>query len=317
MEDLYAGLASRKQELRSLCLPQREHGPIDVLFMMPVYDAAVLDAHLESFCAQDDVALRPVLLMNTADFAEFGERVRARLADAGVAMEIEAVEFFDSYPDGSVRARNRLGAVLSEALRRILRNEYFCIVGPNELLFSNHFALLLKALDGDPDAAVAAGAMLEKLKTEPYIHLRPHVRPGDFAPGSPLGYGRFLFRRSAVPDSIHAALPYLDAAAIHLLVFPNRMAKSSRATLVLDGESSFNRQFKATKISEEREILIDYAPESFRDALKANPAADFETLDEESRTKIAVALAHSVPVPEILKRIGFGTYRWWLKRSNS
>ena len=79
LEDLYAGLASRKQELRSLCLPQREHGPIDVLFMMPVYDAAVLDAHLESFCAQDDVALRPVLLMNTAGFRRV-RRARPRPA---------------------------------------------------------------------------------------------------------------------------------------------------------------------------------------------------------------------------------------------
>jgi hypothetical protein len=38
-----------------------------------------------------------------------------------------------------------------------------------------------------------------------------------------------------------------------------------------------------------------------------------EQMSPEEKTKLAVILAHSVPIPEFLKKIGFGAYRIWFR----
>jgi len=137
----------------------------------------------------------------------------------------------------------------------------------------------------------------------------------------PLGFGRFLFRRSILPADLAVVLPYLDAFAINLLFGTTKSLPTRRCTVVMDIQDRFNIQLSAfARPVEEREILTDYAPSVFSktsagvaDAMSISP----ESLTSEQKIKFAVELAHSVPLPEFLKKIGFGFYRFWLRRHNA
>jgi hypothetical protein len=204
---------------------------------------------------------------------------------------------------------------MSDAIRSVLKNDWFCFVAPHERLFSGHFQALLKALEGDPEADVAASGLLYRQKNAPTAaDLREDLVIDDCAPDFPLGHARFLVRREAIGEDVHTVLRYLDTLAMHALVFPNQVARSRRATVMLDLQDEFNVRFSAARPAEEREILIDYFPERFRKNLNNDPFALFERLDAGAKTKMAVALAHSVPVPKVLDALTFGTYRWWLRR---
>lgn len=315
LEEIYAGLPQRKESLAALRKPNAAV-PIDVLMMMPEFDPAVVERHIASCRAQQDVALRPILLMNGPDAAEHGDSVRTRFEETGLPCRVEAAAFFDFYPDGSVRSRRRTGRVLSECIEGLVESELFAFVAPNERLFSGHFALLLKALEQDEDAGVAASSLLYCHNTDNHDHavLADDVVLQESAPSMPLGFGRFLIRRSAVEKSAHAALRYLDALALHLIVGSNRIARSRRATVTHDLQSAFNLGFCSAKPGEERQIVLDYAPEFGATAAYTDPMTAFERLDASAKTKIAVELAHSVPLPKWLMNIGFGVYRWWLRR---
>jgi len=319
LEDLYNGLERRKEHLSALIAPAAEAGPIDVLLLMPEFSELVLARHIESCLAQRNVAIRPVLVMNSHDAVVFGERVRARLSRVSIPIRVETAPFFEFYPDGVVRSRNRMGRIMSDLIRTMIASEYFTLVGPHERLFTGHFAGLLKALEEDDSAGVAASSGLYRHNTEERDHavLREDVSLGDCAPALPLGYGRFLIRRAAVKEEAHAALRYLDALAIHLLVAPHKIAHWRRPTVLLDLQDRFNLAFRSANPDEERQIVADYVP-GFSRLGAGQYAVDlmtgFERLAPAAKTKIAVELAHSVPVPERLKKLAFGVYRWWLKR---
>jgi len=82
-------------------------------------------------------------------------------------------------------------------------------------------------------------------------------------------------------------------------------------------QDRFNLAFRSANPDEERQIVADYVP-GFSRLGAGQYAVDlmtgFERLAPAAKTKIAVELAHSVPVPERLKKLAFGVYRWWLKR---
>jgi hypothetical protein len=127
------------------------------------------------------------------------------------------------------------------------------------------------------------------------------------ANGLPMGFGRFLFRMSAIEERIHTALPYLDTLSIHLLFGTSKNAPTRRCTLVA---ASADRRDQVVPDALEREILIDVSPEVFRTKPSTLPQSG---MTPEERTRLAVELAHSVPFPPLLKKLAFGTYRLWFR----
>ena len=316
LDEIYAGLSRRKEHLDALSRPRPDAGAIDVLLLMPEFSPSVLEGHIESCLAQRNVTIRPILLMSRRDSALFGDRVRARLSQLEIPTRVECAPFFDCYPDGSVRLRRRIGETLSASIESLVESDFFSFVGPHERLFSNHFSSLLNALGRDVSAAVAASNVIYKHNVDGRDHavLREAVCLEDSPPSVPTGYGRFLFRSAAVDRNIHAALRYLDALAMHALVLPHEVVQSGRATVLLDLQNRFNVEFRHAKPTEEREILLDYAPQLAAKSVYTDPITAFEQLDARAKTKMAVELAHSVPFPEPVKKLGFGVYRWWLRR---
>jgi hypothetical protein len=324
---IYEALPERKKKLELLYSPIRPEEAVRVIFLMPDFQPEVLEQHIASCLAQKNVNLQPVLAMDAGEARLFGKRVRARLDEVETPITLETVEFAERYSNGSVKRRRQAGRVINDLIKRFPNEDYLCIAGPHERLFSDHLCSLVRVLQDCDDAGAAWSEML-------LLHRNDH---GTFAdlndmpdvhgwyPNKPLGFGRFLFRRAVLGSDLETTLPYLDALSMHLLVGIVKSVPSKRCTVVLDIQHDFNMQFGPAAVDDERELLIDYAPALFRKYAGSSGDADhlepltlsLDRLKPGGKTKLAVELAHSVPFPAFLKRIGFGLYRLWLRTCHS
>ena len=339
LKEIYAGLSDRKRQLECLYTPKIQER-ICVIFLMPEFRAEQLEQHIHSFLAQKNVSIRGIVAMDASDAELFGPRVRARLNQLSVPLEMETAQFTERYPNGSVKQRKRIGEVLTELVGRLVQEDYFCVVAPGERLFSDHCCSLLRTLQ-DADRADSAWAdMLASYRSDGRGHAdltdEPDVRA--LTDGNAIGFGRFLFRTSAFDRRLRTALPYVDSLAMHLMFGVSRGLPTKRCTLISDAPTLFPAQSAVMPADLEREILIDYSPLLFKqDAAPAQPqpaaqppqrmetptveetqhlqpqSLSLDHMNPEARTKLAVELAHSVPFPPLLKRIAFGLYRIWFR----
>jgi hypothetical protein len=150
--------------------------------------------------------------------------------------------------------------------------------------------------------------MLQRDSDEDRTELCDDPEAGISEDDPPIGFGRFLFRMSAIEERLFTALPYLDAAAMHLLFGTSKQAPTRRSTL-LAGSADPPDQ-KAMPADLEREILFDFAPQIFPPNAPKRPRAG---MTHQERVQLAVDLAHSIPLPALLKKLAFGTYRLWLR----
>jgi hypothetical protein len=74
----------------------------------------------------------------------------------------------------------------------------------------------------------------------------------------------------------------------------------------------------------EREILMDLSPKVFEPKKPEPPqqqpqpaAFSLAGMTQQERTQLAVELAHSVPIPGVLKKLAFGVYRLWFRVAGS
>ncbi|MEO8658694.1 MAG: glycosyltransferase [Bryobacteraceae bacterium] len=330
LQAIYSGLPARKEKLESLYKPASRDA-ITLLFLMPTFDPGVLERHIESYLAQKNVTVRPVFAMDSHDFELFRDKIEDCLNRLGVPYEVLCLKFVDRYPNGTMKQRRRLGAVISEALEQMEGLAYLCIAAPNEQLFSDHLCSLLRVLE-DNESAVAATSYLLYRHQSDGTQFADQNDDADFyrwSSNRPIGFGRCLLRASAFRPDLGVALPYVDSLLLPLLVGAGRVVRSKRCTLILDIQDKFNiERSNVTAVDRERDVLADYLPEVFGHSpsergvsVKQNgqpvhlaPASlSLQGMDSASRERLVVELAHSVPVPSSLKKFGFGLYRVWLK----
>jgi hypothetical protein len=276
LENIYREFPARKEKLERLYTPKRPEEKICVVFLMPEFHAEVLEQHIASLLAQKGVSIRAVLAMDTRDVEIFGPRIRARLNELAVPFEIEAVHFVDRYPNGSPKRRRRAGEIISEIIGNLVQEDYLCIVASHERLFSDHICSLMRTLQ-DSEAGCAWSDALVTSRSEGKEHADLDDEPDIHRPGEykPIGFGRFVFRISALGTRLPTTLPYLDSLAVHLL-------------------------FGITKRTQK---LNHLQPDSL----------SLDRMSPEGKTKLAVDLAHSVPFPPVLKKIAFSLYRLWFR----
>ena len=321
LERIYQELPARKEKLEGLYKPKRPQEKITLLFLMPEFQPKVMERLSTSCLAQKNVKIRPVLVMDRRDAEVFGHRVQTRLNELAVPIATEVLDFFERYPNGFVKRRRRVGEVIDEAIKRLAQDDYLCIVSPNEQLFSDHLCSLLRVLQDSEEAGAAWSNVLFSHRSEgqDYADLNYELNFANWDSNHPLGFGRFLFRMSALGPDLQTTLPYLDALSMHLLAGTVKITATKRCTLMLDVQDRFNLQFVDAKRNAEREILIDYAPAVFGKNMKYDvepisvPDPSLEGMDPERKTEFAVELAHSVPFPASLKKIAFGLYRLWYR----
>jgi hypothetical protein len=335
LEKIYAGLPARRAQLISSYIPIKREEKICVVFLLPEFHPEILEQHIASYRAQKNVAIRGILAMDARDLELFGPRAECQLRAAQVPLETVPLRFVDRRPDGSVIRERPTGEFLSELIRSVVDEPYVCIVAPNERLFSDHLSSLLRTLQDLPKAGCAWSDMLrENLvqdKMESDLCRDPDINYTSEC--QPLGFGRFLFRVSAIEKRIHTALPYLDNLAVDLLFGTVKSAPTGRCTLIATAGTGANTTPSATPLELELDILTDIAPDVFVTTPQKQPkpaegtqpliserqpiAFSISALTEAERTQLAVELAHSVPIPAVIKKLAFGMYRLWFRMAGS
>jgi hypothetical protein len=321
---------------------------------MPEFQPEVLEQHIASFRAQGNIAIRGILAMDSRDAEVFERRVTCRLSTSQTPLQIVPVLFMERRLDGSVRRRRPIGEVVSQLIRYVEGENYVCFAAPSERLFSEHLCSLLRVLQDFPAIDCAWSDMVQErfCQGEDQINLCDDPDVADSADNRLIGFGRFLFRMSALEDRVHATLPYLDTLPMHLLYGQSKSAPTRRCTLVTRRVNETDQQDRIVPLALEREMLIDLAPEVFETkVLRQRHEADqiqriqeiqeiqtgqireihenqqilqsqpprfsLADLSAEERTQLAVELAHSFPIPSILRKLAFGTYRLWFRIAGS
>ena len=337
LQQIYEQFPGRKEHLECLYKPRRPEETITVLFLMPEFLPDVFEQHIASCLAQKHVRLQPVLMMDGRDALLFERRIKKRLADLPLEIDVETLDFYER-TSGGMPVRRRIGAVLSECITRFVGRQYLCFVGPNERLFSDHLCSLLRVLQDFEELGTAWSTILVSTNANGEQKAEENALDlDDLTADKPIGFGRFLFRAAALPSDLDTTLPYLDGFPMPLLAGTTARGASKRCSLMLDLDRN-PVQFTEPSAEEERDILIDYSSSLFRKKVQANgkvtakkepepstggvekqPAGPaqltqwIEQMSPEEKTKLAVTLAHSVPLPEFLKKIGFGVYRIWFR----
>ena len=261
LTNIYENLIRRRKQLENLAAPSDPNRLVALYFMMPDYSPAILRAHLASAKTQRHAGCQPLLLIDDAQCRENEKEIQDMIGKSELAMSIRLTPFFDRDETGRIRRRLRLGEIFSDVIKQLAPDALFCFVAPDEELLAEHVQYLVGALDRDPQAALAHGNALYRHRNDGVIHhdLQEELDYIAFAEHRPLGFGRFLFRRSALACHIHsAAFRYLDFKAIALLVAAcgNRV-NSGRASVICDIQSEFNVGFRPN-VEFEFEIMRDY-----------------------------------------------------------
>ncbi len=319
LKEIYRALPQRKEELARLYQPKRPQEKISAIFLMPEWHPGVLERHARSLRAQRGVSVRPVFAIDSCEFARFGEQIQKALAALPVPVCLQTLEFFDPRLGNKAKARRRTGRIIHAAIEQFAGDDYFCIVAPHEALFSNHLCSLLHALQECPGAGAAWADMLvtDRKEGEDRANVGDEPDPGYPRFDRPIGFGRFLFRKALLPSGIDSVLPYLDTLPMDLLFGLVEGVPTRRCTCVADLRDPSYRPPAAGRPKQERELLMDYAPSVFRKQRSGAAEWDADTLSPEQKEKLAVGLAHSVPIPAPIAKIVFGAYRFWLKRRNA
>ena len=286
--------------------------------------------------------------MDIGDADLFAHRVECRLGASRMPLEVAPVQFWERRPDGSVKRRKPIGEAVSEIIRSLVEEDYVCFVAPNERLFSDHVCSLLRTLQDSPEYGCAWSDVVQAHTSDDpnQTELSDDPDVADSSDNRPIGLGRFLFRMSAMDERIHAALRYLDALSMHLLLGTSKGTPTRRCSLLTQGPLGAYPENDTVPIDLEREILIDFSPEVFltspvrqlpylpptqQTAPSARPMPEITDeiqlsqpghltivgMTQEQRAQLAVELAHSVPFPPLLKKLAFGAYRLWFRMSNS
>jgi len=319
LENIYREFPARRQRLECLRQPAMTEEKVSVILLMPEFQPAVLERHIENCLAQQNVCLRPILVMDEGDLEVFGTRVRTKLRDLRIPIAVETLSFYERNSTRKLKQR-RIGVILQEVIDRLVQDDLFCVVGPHEQVFSDHLDALVRSLQDRPEAGSAWADVLWSHHTGGKHHadLSDIPEPFDTPELKPLGFARFLFRKSALPRDIAASLPYLDSLAMTLLFGITNSVGSKRCTVMMDIQDRFHTESVTNaRPAEEREILIDYAPEVFRSAPGRPASLSPETLTRDEKVKLAVELAHSVPFPAFVEKMAFGFYRFWLRKNKA
>ena len=218
--NIYSNLQERRATLERLYAPAITDTPVALFFLVPEYSPEVLDRHLTSIAQQRHAGCQATLLIDTADLARNKDAIVKAVSQPGASIAVRGVVYREVDETGGIVRRARLGEVISDAIREIPSASMLCIVAPDEQLFSDHIQSLVGVFGRSPQASVAHSHLLYRNIRERTLNhdLQEELNFLNPAQHEPLGFGRFLFRRSAFAESIHSALRYVDSKAIVLLV---------------------------------------------------------------------------------------------------
>lgn len=264
LQTLYEGLEERKAQLRNSGeAGQAAPFSVAVNYLMPQYSPEVLQRHIGSSTVQDYADQQANLVIDRGLPAAEREAIDDALALATSKIIVVEAEFSERDASGAIRSRRRLGAVLNDLLQsQRARFDGFMTVAPNETLFSNHVSALAKQLRLDAGLKHVASAALLQTGDMRVGSAHEIIDFGHVDREGPPGYGRFLFRCSAVPDDIDSALRYLDGRPLAVFFGDGPPRQQLPATVNIDLRSEFPA--RSWNDASEDNIIRTYSPAAFK-----------------------------------------------------
>jgi hypothetical protein len=250
LTDLYDGLEQRQQQLAQLQRPQNDSLSICSYLLMPTFSETLLEQHLQSIRAQTYTHWTPVLVTDTALTPDQQTLMKAQ----GIAHQ--SLTFFEQIPASDSPRHRPLGQIIQALLQNQTQADAVHFVAPNEQLMSNHMAVLAGALQRQADCHCAATAAIMQRGVAPIHDVNELLDFGHVDPASPPGLGRFIFRRTSLPQDLHMALPYLRGRPLVALVNASPIAQQLQASIVIDTQNPYPP--REWDDAAENEILQDY-----------------------------------------------------------
>lgn len=263
LSDLYTGFLLRKKQLLDLQNPpQAERLNVRLNMLMPEYSHAVLHRHLQSLAAQIYRDFSAVLVVDKNFPAESRTEINTAIAASHVSLEVLELDYSIHGIHQGIKADRRLGALIHDLLGHSSAADAFMVVAPNESFQSGHLAVLAGALRRDPTLACASTAALLPNGSTPLHSVHDVLDFGHVNRLGPCGYGRFIFRTSAIPKDIGTAIRYLDGRPLAVLVGSHAIAQQLPATISIDLQAEFLQHHRDDVA--EQEVIRSYSPEAFK-----------------------------------------------------
>ena len=320
LAELYTGFPERRETLARLKKPEATP-PVTLFLMLPSYDAATLQRHIDSVSTQTYPNLTCVLLVDGFTQEKLGARIQKQLRECRVPVELLRVDFGPRDRRGRFGKRLRFGLVVQELLRALPPDALFCIVGEREQLFADHVTTLVKTLAGSTAASACAFSVLrtDNTGTDSY-EVQDGVDVFGHVPGAPFGAARFLIRRPANDEELACVLPWLDSKALALLVAQADCVLTRRATLLHVVDSAAERK-EAAAAGFEDEIMRDFLPSarcagagairSRKTSASVDPLSllSISDMPNDKRRMILRELFVALPMPTLVRRGILWAYR--------
>ena len=212
---IYGQLDSRKRQLAELYAPAPNADPVHLLMLLPEFSEQALENLLASAATQRLAGVQPILLVDEGDYRTYGADIQAGLKRHSLQAEVRPLPFFVRRKDGSWVRRQFIGKVVAPVIESLPEQALFMLLAPNERLFSEHVAALLRVLQQNTEAgfAFAPVVMRHVLDSKLTYDLLPDLNIQNNW-NLPPGFGRYLIRKSAIKPEQMAVARYLD---LHLL----------------------------------------------------------------------------------------------------
>lgn len=263
LTNIYNGFEERKKALSEIQNPSSQPSPsIRCHFLMPEFSIDALNRHIESAEKQIYDKMTPVLVTDLIHDSTDRKKIQTNLKASSLSWEWTEISVWDIGNDPEQKSRRPLGKTINQAIEESRESDAFMVVAPNESLFSNHLQVLAGALQHEPKTNCVATAAILHAKNRPIHDVHEVIDFNHVNPNGPCGYGRFLFRVSAIPLDIRIALDYLHGRPLAALVGTQPISQQFPATISIDLQIGFPDG--RWNDSMETEILRAYNPESFK-----------------------------------------------------
>lgn len=264
LHDLYLGFSNRKAELTKRQMPDTGAKlNVRLYLLLPEYSEDSLNAHIASVVAQEYENFSPVLIIDKIVASNYRSGIEKSLANLPLSIEIVELDFFAYGITTDVKVRRKIGEVIAAILDLDIQADAVVFVAPNEQIFSNHLQVLAGSLIRNPDTNCVATAAILKHSDQPIhgIHERIDFRELNLDLGFIIGYARFIFRVSALPNDLNIALPYLDRKALALLIGDNIITQEIPSTVVIDVAHEFPNG--TWNEGQENDLIASFSPNAF------------------------------------------------------
>jgi hypothetical protein len=247
LRDLFSGLRERQAALAAHGAPvspvgtaPAPHLPVRMHLLMPDYSEAVLERHLHNAACQQYAELDVTLHVDAGLPAPIRKMIDDRLAQSRSAIRVAVAQYYLISPQGVIE-RRLTGQVIDDVLNVAPASEAGAVmfVAPNEALLSDHVAVLAASLMRNPQAPVAASAVLHRNGVHSVHAVGERIEFRQLSEQEPVGYARFLLRAAMLPADRSLFLPYLDRKPMAVLFGGSAVVQEVPSTVVVQVDEPF------------------------------------------------------------------------------